>query len=185
MSEPTSALAIGDILDRTAAAGASAPLEIAASVVWPSMHSVTQNGDSVSDINSATRFQPKIDVGVNTEILSKKTVLFGSSMTKFVNQKRLGSEQREFINFSRIGARLLPLPRRDSHQPSVYQTMLENFIALNSTIVQEVNTLFLQWEQMAFNFIVTILGGQVSYMFSCIHLRNLFRHVGNTLASLL
>ena len=60
--------------------------------------------------------------------LPNKTVLFGSSMTRYINEKRLSNSNCKFVNFSRSGARLLP--RNGS---PVYREMVEEFVSSNNS----------------------------------------------------
>ena len=64
-----------------------------------------------------------------------KTVLFGSSMTKYINEHRLSNSRRQFINVSRSGARLSAKNR----QPWVYKEMLEDFVASNMPELSQVD----------------------------------------------
>ena len=86
---------------------------------------IAHNDVSVdSDTSVFTPIQETVcfDVGVGTDDLNshntaKTTILFGSSMTKYINQNRLSNSERKFVNISQSGAQLLPRKNRGSNQP--------------------------------------------------------------------
>ena len=84
-----------------------------------------------------------LDVGVDTGDLNscsaRKTILFGSSMTKHIDQKRLSSPNCKFVNISRSGAQLMPRRIRGNNQSWVYCEMLKNYAASHKADLHEVD----------------------------------------------
>ena len=95
--------------------------------------SVVIDATSIAPLENSSR----VSIGINTDTPKQQsnynsTVLFGSSMTKFLNQEQLSVKNREFVNISsQSGARLLPIPNKGQKQPWLYSEMLENFAAFN------------------------------------------------------
>ena len=93
--------------------------------------------------SSPTLPNTSVSVGTNTSDAYTRqqvstTVLFGSSMTKFIDHQRLSNSSCKFLNISQPGARLLPIHNKGTNQPWVYVEMLENFATTHKSTLHEV-----------------------------------------------
>ena len=109
--------------------------------ISPRKSSNSTTPKSVTSVGTNTETSNSVPQATKPQATKAKTVLFGSSMTRFLDEERLSSSSRVFTNVSQSGARRLPVRGKGSRQPWLFREMLENFAVANNTDLKSYDTI--------------------------------------------